>query len=111
MVKNPPACARDKRASGSIPALGRSPGGEAWQPTPVFLLEESHGQKSLASYKEPGGVAKSQTRLKRLSTHCTSLQIAVHCCQPLKRGCHSNFGVATKVSVSLEVLRKYQKAE
>ena len=58
-VKNPPASARDKRDAGSIPGLGRSPGGEAWQPTPVFLPEESHGRKSLARYKEPGEVAES----------------------------------------------------
>ena len=35
-----------------------------WQPTPVFFPGESHGQRSLAGY-----LAKSQTRLKRLSMH------------------------------------------
>ena len=34
MVKNQPANAGD---NGSIPGLGRSPGGRNWQPTPVFL--------------------------------------------------------------------------
>ena len=33
---------------GSIPGSGRSPGGG--QPTPVFLPEESHGQRSLAGH-------------------------------------------------------------
>ena len=34
---------------GLIPGLGRSPGGrDTWQPTPVFLPGESHGQRSLA---------------------------------------------------------------
>ena len=33
---------------GSIPGLGRSP--EEWQPTPVFLPEESHGQRNLVGY-------------------------------------------------------------
>ena len=33
---------------------------EGWQPTPVFLPGESHGQKSLAGYIVHG-VAKSQT--------------------------------------------------
>jgi len=28
---------------GSIPGWGRSSGGRAWQPTPVFLPGESHG--------------------------------------------------------------------
>ena len=35
---------------GLIPGLGRSPGGEEWQPTPVFLSGEAHGQRSLAGY-------------------------------------------------------------
>ena len=32
-----------------------------WQPTPVFLPGESHGQRSLADYSSGGH--KSQTRL------------------------------------------------
>ena len=40
--------------SSSIPGLGRSPGEEKWQLTPVFLPGESHGQRSLAGYS-PGG--------------------------------------------------------
>ena len=35
---------------GSLPGLGRSPGGGKWQPTPVFLPEKFHGQRSLAGY-------------------------------------------------------------
>ena len=31
-----------------------------WQPTPVFLLGESHGQRSLAGYS-PGGWKESDT--------------------------------------------------
>ena len=30
--------------------LGRSPWRRAWQPTPVFLPGESHGQRSLVGY-------------------------------------------------------------
>ena len=48
MIKNPPASAGD---AGSIPGLGTFPGGgRAWQPTPVFLPGESHGQRSLVGY-------------------------------------------------------------
>ena len=36
---------------GLIPGWGRSPGG-TWQPTPVFLPGESHGQRSPAGHKE-----------------------------------------------------------
>ena len=48
LVKNTPANAGDVRDTGSIPGLGKSPGG--WQATPVFLPGESHGQRSLAGY-------------------------------------------------------------
>ena len=35
---------------GSIPGLGRFPWRREWQPTPVFLPGEFHGQRSLAGY-------------------------------------------------------------
>ena len=38
-----------------------------WELTAVFLPGESHGERSLAGYSP--WVAKSQTRLKQLSTH------------------------------------------
>ena len=46
---------------GLILGSGRFPWGRKWQPTPVFLPEKSHGQRSLAGYIH--GVAKSQTQL------------------------------------------------
>ena len=45
VVKNPPANAEDV---GLIPELGRFPWRRKWQPTPVFFLGKSHGQRSLA---------------------------------------------------------------
>ena len=57
MIKNSPANAGDIRDAGSIPGLGRSPGGG--QPTPVLLPGESHGQRIRAATVH--GVAKSQT--------------------------------------------------
>ena len=50
VVKSLPSNARDIRDLGSIPGLGRSPEGKAWQPIPVFLSEEPHGQKTLMGY-------------------------------------------------------------
>ena len=50
MVKNPPADAGGIRDAGLIPGSGRSPGEGAWQPTPEFMLGESHGQRNLVSY-------------------------------------------------------------
>ena len=38
---------------GLIPRSGRAPGG-AWQPTPVFLPGEFHGQRSLVGYSPWG---------------------------------------------------------
>ena len=46
---------------GSIPVSGRSPGEGKWQPTPVFLPRESHGQRRLAGYSP--WCRKSQTQL------------------------------------------------
>ena len=50
VVKNLSANAGDAGDVGSIPELGRSPGGwgRARLPTPVFLPGEFHGQRSLA---------------------------------------------------------------
>ena len=61
MVKNLPASAGDIKDTGSIPGLERFPGRRAWQPTPVFLPGESHGQRSLAGYTESKGHAESDT--------------------------------------------------
>ena len=38
------------RDSGSIPRSGRSPWRRAWQPIPVFLSGEFHGERNLAGY-------------------------------------------------------------
>ena len=47
-VNNRPASAGDTRETGSIP--GSIPWRRKWQPTPLFLPGESHGQRSLAGY-------------------------------------------------------------
>ena len=51
---------------GLIPGLGRSPG--EWQPTPVFLPGECHGQRSLASYS-PWGCKESDTTEQLTHAH------------------------------------------
>ena len=51
MVKNSLANAGDVREAGSIPGLGRSPGGGHGNPLQYPSLPgESHGQRSLADY-------------------------------------------------------------
>ena len=46
VVKNPPVSAGDR--SGFDPWVRKIPWRRAWQPTPVFLPGESHGQRKLA---------------------------------------------------------------
>ena len=50
VVKNQPAKYRRHKRHGFNPWVGKTPWRRAWQPTPVFLLGESHGQRSLAGY-------------------------------------------------------------
>ena len=56
VIKNLPVNVGDL---GLIPGSGKIPWRRKWQPTPVFLPGEFHGQRSLTGYSH--GVAKSQT--------------------------------------------------
>jgi len=58
MLKNSPANAGDITDRGSI--SGKIPWKRKWQPTPVFLPGESHGQRSLTGYS-PWGRKESDT--------------------------------------------------
>ena len=62
MVKNPPANAGDIRDAGSIPGLGRSPGGGHGNPLQYSCQEHpmDRGVWQAATHT----VAKSQTQLK-----------------------------------------------
>ena len=55
MVKNHLQC----RRCGFDPWIREIPWRRAWQPTPVFLPGESHGQRSLVGYSP--WVTKNQT--------------------------------------------------
>ena len=50
MVKNLPANAGDMRVVGSIPRLGKSPGGERGNTLQYPCLENPSGQRSLVDY-------------------------------------------------------------
>ena len=54
VVKNLPANAGDLRDLGSIPGLGKSPGGGLGNPLQYSCLEKSHGQRSLVGYSPQG---------------------------------------------------------
>ena len=66
VVKNLPANVGDIRDMGSIPESGRSLGGEHGNPLQYSCLENPMDRG--AWWAPARGVAKSQTRLKRLST-------------------------------------------
>ena len=45
------ACQRRRHKRGRFnPLVGKIPWRRKWQPTPVFLLGESHGERGLAGY-------------------------------------------------------------
>ena len=67
MVKNPPANAGDVKDVGSIPGLGRSPGGGSGNPLQYSSLENPMDRG--AWWATIHRVAKSQTQLKQLSPH------------------------------------------
>ena len=67
-IKNSPASAGEAGDVGSVLELGRFPLRRKWQPMPVFLPGESHGQKMLVGCSP--GVAKSWTRLSNWVCMC-----------------------------------------
>ena len=67
MVKNPPTNARHVKDVGSVPGLGRSPGGGQGNPLQYYCLENPMDRGAWQAVVHR--VAKSWTLLKRLSTH------------------------------------------
>jgi len=59
-VKNLPAKAGDMKRHGFDPLVGNIYWRREWQPTPVFLPGESHGQRSIVGYS-PWGHKESDT--------------------------------------------------
>jgi len=75
VVKNLSAQAGDTGDADWIPGL-KIPWRKAWQPTPIFLPGESHGDRG-AWWATVHGAAKSQTRLKRLTTHACIVDLTI----------------------------------
>ena len=65
-----PSCQYRRR--GFDPLIRKIPWRRNWQPTPVFLLEESHGQRSLAGYSPWG--CKELDSTEWPSRHSTLVQ-------------------------------------
>ena len=70
MVKNLPAM----RRPGFNPWVGKIHWRREWQPSPVFLPEESHGQRSLAGYS-PWGHKESDTT--KWLKHSTEVEVMI----------------------------------
>ena len=66
MVKNSPANGSRLRGYGFDPWVRKISWRMKWQPTPMFLPEESHGQRSLVGYNPQGN--KESDRTERLRT-------------------------------------------
>ena len=60
---------------GTDPWVGKIPWRREWQPTPLFLLEESNGQRSLAGYSLWG-----PKELDRTEQVCTTLEGIMNDC-------------------------------
>ena len=72
MGKNQPAKAGDSRDVGSIPGLGRSPGGGDGNPLQYSCLKKSHGQRSLMGYSPRGHKESDTTEHAHIHTHLSS---------------------------------------
>ena len=57
---------------------GKIPGGGKWQPTPVFLPEKSHGQRSLVGYNPKGCKESDMTDQLGMQRHSTRLGADQH---------------------------------
>ena len=63
---------------GFDPGVEKIPWRRKWLPTPVFLPEESHGQRSLVGYSPQ--VAKSRTQLSNFTFTFTLMRTARFIC-------------------------------
>ena len=70
-------CRRSKR-QGFNPWVGKIPWRRKWQPTPVLLPGESHGQRSLAGYSPQGLKELDTTEVTDLSLHFSQNQVIAY---------------------------------
>ena len=69
MVRNLPANGGDASDVGSIPGLGRSPGGRNGNPFRYSWPGKSHGQKSLTGYSLCGYKESDRTEQLSMNIH------------------------------------------
>jgi len=74
VIKNPSDNAGDKRRRLN-PWVRKIPWRRAWQPIPVFLLGESHGQRSLAGHSPWGRKESDMTEETEHTAHVISFYL------------------------------------
>ena len=70
-------CRRLKR-SRFDPWVGKMPWRRAWQPTPIFLPGESHGQRSLVGYSAWGHEQSDRTEVTAHIAHISYITLIWH---------------------------------
>ena len=78
VVKNPPTNAGDLKRLEFDPWVRRIHWGRAWQPTPLFLPGESHGQRSLAGYSPWGRKESDMTEATWHARVAVKAQSPIH---------------------------------
>ena len=79
--KEPAYQCRKHKRHGFDPWVGKIPWRRTWQPTPIFLPREFHGQRSLAGYCPQGCKMSDMAKANWHSTHtyiCILNHLAVH---------------------------------
>ena len=74
MVMNPPAMQK----TWFDPWVGKIPWRRAWQPTPVFLPGETHGQRSLVGYSPWGHKGLDTTEQLHFRFHLKQMHLYPH---------------------------------
>ena len=116
MVKNLPASVGDENPNdpGFDPWVGKIPWRRTWQPTPVSLSGEFHGQKSLGGYNPQGSTECNMTEAtSHARTHDTLTHLSeglnLKCWQSqMCQECEAN-GTLMHVSESLGKSEIYKK--
>ena len=76
VIKNSPANAGRRKRCEFHPWVEKIPWRKKWQPTPVFLPGETHGQRSLVDYSPWGDKELDMTKV----TKCMYVCVCVHTC-------------------------------
>ena len=77
MVKEPTFQCRRHRFN---PWVRKIPWRRKWQPTPIFLLGEFHGQRSLADYSPKGSKESDTTEQQsKQANEVSDLMVGIYC--------------------------------